>query len=156
MTDRLSVLFETEGTYPFVGGGVSTWCDILVRELPQVDYHICAITGDPNVKLKYDLMPNVRRVIHVPLWGTEEPAEFILPEVPFSEIYLRKQETTHQVIEEDEVVRRRLRERDHVYVVPRGVVTEGEIASGDLEHATGAAHREVRLAPESLEHVVLE
>ncbi len=99
MTDHLSVLFETEGTYPFVGGGVSTWCDILVRELSQVKYHICAITGDPNVKLKYDLMPNVR-LIHVPLWGTEEPAEFILPEVPFSEIYLRKQDTTHQVIEE--------------------------------------------------------
>ncbi len=97
---RLSVLFETEGTYPYVGGGVSTWCDILVRELPQVDYHICAVTGDPNVKFKYDLMPNVRQIIHVPLWGTEEPAEFILPQVPFSEIYLRKQETTYQVIEE--------------------------------------------------------
>jgi hypothetical protein len=91
----------TEGTYPFVGGGVSTWCDVLVLELPQVDYHICAVTGDPNVKLKYELMPNVVRVIHVPLWGTEEPAEFILPEVPFSEIYLHKQETTHQVVEEE-------------------------------------------------------
>jgi glycosyltransferase involved in cell wall biosynthesis len=101
MTVRLSILLETEGTYPFVGGGVSTWCDTLVRELPQVDYHICAITGDPNVKLKYDLMPNVvQPIIHVPLWGTEEPAEFILPEVPFSEIYLRKQETAYQVIEE--------------------------------------------------------
>ena len=100
MTEGLSVLMETEGTYPFVGGGVSTWCDILVRELPQVDYHICAVTGDPNVKLKYELMPNVMRVIHVPLWGTEEPAEFILPEIPFSEIYLHKQETTYQVVEE--------------------------------------------------------
>ncbi|MDY6877407.1 MAG: DUF3492 domain-containing protein [Chloroflexota bacterium] len=98
--NRVSVLFETEGTYPFVGGGVSTWCDILVRELPQVDYHICAITGDSKVKLRYELMPNVRQVIHVPLWGTEEPAEFILPHVPFSEIYQRKRETTLQVIEE--------------------------------------------------------
>jgi len=101
MTDRISVLFETEGTYPFVGGGVSTWCDILVRELPHVEYCICAITGDPNVKLKYELMDNVRQVIHVPLWGTEEPAEFILPsDVPFSKIYRRKRNTTEQVIEE--------------------------------------------------------
>jgi hypothetical protein len=46
-------------------------------------------------------MPNVRRIIHVPPWGTEELAEFILPEVPFSGIYLRKQETTYQVIEEE-------------------------------------------------------
>ena len=34
---RVSVLFETEGTYPFIGGGVSTWCDILGQELSQVD-----------------------------------------------------------------------------------------------------------------------
>jgi hypothetical protein len=46
-------------------------------------------------------MPNVRRVIHVPPWGTEELAEFTLPGVPFSRIYLRKQETTYQVIEEE-------------------------------------------------------
>jgi hypothetical protein len=46
-------------------------------------------------------MPNVRWVIHVPPWGTEELAEFILPELPFSGIYLRKQETTYQVIEEE-------------------------------------------------------
>ncbi len=99
MAERISVLFETEGTYPFMGGGVSTWCDILVRELPQVSYHICAITGDPNVTRKYEDQPNVR-TIHVPLWGTEEPAEFILPDVPFSEIYLRKQATNEKVIQD--------------------------------------------------------
>lgn len=97
--ERISVLMETEGTYPYMGGGVSTWCDILCRELAQVDYHICAITGDPNVALKYQL-PSNTRVIHVPLWGTEEPAEFILPDVPFSKIYLRKQKTTLSAVQE--------------------------------------------------------
>ncbi len=108
MSDNFSVLLETEGTYPFVGGGVSTWCDILVRELNgsldepgrRVEYHVCAITGDPNVKLKYQLLDNVKQVIHVPLWGTEEPAEYILPDAPFSEIYRHKRDTTPQVIEE--------------------------------------------------------
>jgi len=108
MSDHLSILLETEGTYPFVGGGVSTWCDILVRELngpadapdKRVNYHVCAITGDPNVKLKYQLMDNVQQVIHVPLWGTEEPAEYILPDLPFSEIYQHKQDTTPEVVEE--------------------------------------------------------
>ncbi|MEA3338768.1 MAG: GT4 family glycosyltransferase PelF [Chloroflexota bacterium] len=107
MNEHLSVLLETEGTYPFVGGGVSTWCDILVRELngpadapdKKVNYHVCAITGDPNVKLRYQLMDNVKQLIHVPLWGTEEPAEFILPDLPFSEIYQHKQSTTPEVIE---------------------------------------------------------
>ncbi len=97
--ERISVLMETEGTYPYVGGGVSTWCDILCRELPQVDYYICAITGDPNVAFKYEL-PSNARVIHVPLWGTEEPAEFILPDVPFSKIYTRKQKTTPEAVRE--------------------------------------------------------
>ncbi len=96
--ERINVLMETEGTYPYVGGGVSTWCDILCRELPQVDYYICAITGDPNVAFKYQL-PSNAKVIHVPLWGTEEPAEFILPDVPFSEIYKRKQKTTPEAVQ---------------------------------------------------------
>ncbi len=48
---RVSVLLETESTYLFVGGGVSTWCNILVMELPQVDYHIYAIY---RYFLKYD------------------------------------------------------------------------------------------------------
>ena len=62
---------------------------------------ILTLPGETRQRCKYDLMPNVRQVIHVPLWGTEELAEFILPEVPFSRIFLRKQETTYQVIEEE-------------------------------------------------------
>jgi len=103
--ERISVLFETEGTYPFVGGGVSTWCKILVEELPQVNYHIYAITGTPNVKWRYERKDNVVEVIHIPLWGTEEPAEYILPHdrpspIRFSTLYLRKKATTEQIIEQ--------------------------------------------------------
>ena len=100
MSGRLSVLLCTEGTYPYLGGGVSTWCDTLCKGLPEVDYYIYAITGHPNVALRYELPPNVKKIIHIPLWGAEEPAEYVLAEVPFSEIYLRKQRTTPQVIEE--------------------------------------------------------
>jgi glycosyltransferase involved in cell wall biosynthesis len=101
MAERLTVLMSTFGTYPYVGGGVSTWCDILCKEAPDVDYEIVAITGHPNVAFRYDVPPNVKRVILVPLWGTEEPAEYILSEVPFSQIYLRKEETTDKIVEEE-------------------------------------------------------
>ncbi len=106
MSTRISVLFETEGTYPFVGGGVSTWCKILVDELPQIDYVISALTGTPQVKTRYPVdNENIKRVIQVPLWGAEEPAEWILPfhsppNIPFSRLYLRKKATTDQVIRE--------------------------------------------------------
>ncbi|RME45843.1 MAG: DUF3492 domain-containing protein [Chloroflexi bacterium] len=107
MRERISVLFETEGTYPFVGGGVSTWCKILVEELPQIDYLIFAVTGTPQVRTKYpiDDKENIKRVIQVPMWGAEEPAEWILPfrappHIPFSELFLRKKATTEEVIRE--------------------------------------------------------
>ncbi len=99
--DRLSVLLCTEGTYPFVGGGVSTWCDILCKELSEVDYTILAVTGTPEVAVKYDLPANVRGIIHVPLWGTQEPADFVLPDLPFSAVYARKQQTTEDVVERE-------------------------------------------------------
>ncbi len=97
---RISVFLGTEGTYPFVDGGVSTWCDILCRELSQVDFHICAVTGDPHVTIKYNIPPNIRRIIHVPLWGAEEPSEYILEGVPFATVFRRKSQTTDRIIED--------------------------------------------------------
>ncbi|MEJ7785584.1 MAG: GT4 family glycosyltransferase PelF [Solirubrobacteraceae bacterium] len=97
---RISVLFCTEGTYPFMGGGVSTWCQIICEELPEVDFTLFAITGTPEVSYKYDVPPNARRLVHIPLWGAQEPAEYVLADVPFSEIYARKERTTDDAVAE--------------------------------------------------------
>lgn len=64
---RLSVLLQTEGTYPFAGGGVSTWCDTLCCSLEDVDFHIFAVTGKPSVSRKYDLPENIRQLRKLPL-----------------------------------------------------------------------------------------
>ena len=95
---RLSVLLLTEGTYPYAGGGVSTWCDILCRELNNVDFHVVAVTGNPTTTLKFHLPSNVRSVRQIPLWGSEEPSEFIEPGKPFGEVYLARQATTSDAI----------------------------------------------------------
>ena len=42
---RAKVLLVTEGTYPFIVGGVSTWCDILINGLPAVDWSVLPITA---------------------------------------------------------------------------------------------------------------
>jgi glycosyltransferase involved in cell wall biosynthesis len=90
----------TEGTYPYAGGGVSTWCDVLCRGLSEIDFFVIAVTGTPIATLKYQLPPNVRSVRQVPLWGSEEPSEYVRPDTPFADIYLSRNETTEDVVRE--------------------------------------------------------
>ncbi|MCU1487781.1 MAG: glycosyl transferase [Actinomycetia bacterium] len=99
MSERTSVLLCTEGTYPFNGGGVSTWCDILCTSLDEVDFRIQAITGNPEVALKYELPANVLGVHKVPLWGTIEPAEHVRADESFAVAYRRRRHTTEALIE---------------------------------------------------------
>lgn len=73
------VILANEGTYPFMGGGVSTWCHQLCEGLPDVSFTILAVTGDTQSKWKYSREPTVRRVVHVPLWPGEEPAIYLNP-----------------------------------------------------------------------------
>jgi glycosyltransferase involved in cell wall biosynthesis len=94
-----SVLLCTEGTYPFVGGGVSTWCDILCRELEEYDFTLYAVTGEPEVQSRYELPPNVRSTIHIPLWGAREPADYVLADVPLAELSRRRRRTTSTALE---------------------------------------------------------
>ncbi|HYU24497.1 MAG TPA: DUF3492 domain-containing protein [Thermoanaerobaculia bacterium] len=96
----MNVLLTTEGTYPFSGGGVSTWCDTLIRNTPEVRYTLLPLMMNPHVELKYAPPPNVRRVLEVPMWGIEEPAEFI-SDIPFASLYERKQRTPASAIEEE-------------------------------------------------------
>jgi glycosyltransferase involved in cell wall biosynthesis len=95
---RISVLMTTEGTYPHAGGGVSTWCDSLIRNTPEISYTLLPIMMSPHIELKYDPPSNARRVINVPLWGIEEPAEF-LRDITFASMHVRKRDTTDAIIE---------------------------------------------------------
>lgn len=96
MGGNIKVLLTTEGTYPFHQGGVSTWCDILVKELKSVDYVIYSILMDPFVTQKFSL-PESTTLIKMPLWGTEEPSEHLLES--FSQSFLAKRRTKPKEIE---------------------------------------------------------
>jgi len=100
MNGRLSALLMTEGTYPYAGGGVSTWCDVLCRGLSTVDFYVIAVTGSPVATLKYRLPANVRFVRQIPLWGSEEPSEYVRPDGSFAEVYLSRNETTDEIVRE--------------------------------------------------------
>ncbi|MBV8480714.1 MAG: DUF3492 domain-containing protein, partial [Actinobacteria bacterium] len=92
-----TALLTTEGTYPFEGGGVSAWCDVLVRELPEVDFTVLAITGSSTSPLRWDPPPNVR-VVRVPLWEAGDPTTLLEPGVPLRD---RIRSTTDAVVEEE-------------------------------------------------------
>jgi Glycosyltransferase len=90
------ILMTTEGTYPFHHGGVSIWCDSIIKDLAgDFDFFVYSIIMNPFVTQKFTL-PRGSTLIKVPLWGTEEPGEFL--DIPFSRVYLTKKRTTDAVI----------------------------------------------------------
>ncbi|HEX8169079.1 MAG TPA: GT4 family glycosyltransferase PelF [Thermoanaerobaculia bacterium] len=95
----LSVLMTTEGTYPYSAGGVSTWCDALLRNTPDVRWTLLPLMMNPHIEQQFHPPDNVRKVLDVPLWGIEEPAEFN-PDVAFAQLYDRKRNTTAAAIEQ--------------------------------------------------------
>ncbi|MDR9417270.1 MAG: GT4 family glycosyltransferase PelF [Gracilimonas sp.] len=93
--DKPLIFFETEGSYPYSGGGVSTWSHILCTELKEkVDFQILAITGNPYVESRYRLPENIKKIIHVPLWGVDEPSDYYDNDRPFSFQIQRKSRAT--------------------------------------------------------------
>lgn len=71
----VSVLLTTEGTYPYHGGGVSTWCHALTHRLPEIDFTLLSVAMHPYLRPRYSLASNVVELVTVPLWGTADPAE---------------------------------------------------------------------------------
>ncbi|SFN87270.1 Glycosyltransferase involved in cell wall bisynthesis [Pseudonocardia ammonioxydans] len=59
----------TEGTYPIGAGGVSQWCDLLLRRLPDIDFEVLALSGSGRERPVYDLPGNVSALHRLGLWG---------------------------------------------------------------------------------------
>ncbi len=95
----LKVLLIAEGTYPFHWGGVSTWCHLLIRDLPEVDFSLYSIVADPLIKPQINLLDNVVEFIPVPLWGVLGTLE-LSPNLGLAELRHRKQHTSEAVIAE--------------------------------------------------------
>jgi glycosyltransferase involved in cell wall biosynthesis len=70
------VALLTEGTYPFHQGGVSVWCDQLVRGLSRHRFQVHALCATGAERVVWTLPRNVERVERLPLWG---PAELRRP-----------------------------------------------------------------------------
>ena len=72
----MKIYLSTEGTYPFVLGGVSTWVDMLVHGLPHHEFEIGALVDNPHHRVAYRPPPNVT-LRPIPLWGLELAEEYL-------------------------------------------------------------------------------
>jgi glycosyltransferase involved in cell wall biosynthesis len=72
----VKILLTTEGTFPYVAGGVSTWALSLINGLPHHDFAVEAVVANPPGPPAYDVPPNAV-VFPVPLWGSELLEEYL-------------------------------------------------------------------------------
>lgn len=112
----MRVCLFTEGTYPFVRGGVSTWCHELIAGLPDIEFVIYALVGGPGVVAEYALPPNVTRLIAVPLYGHQS-----LRDYNRRDLGARPKRTSRRALRAD--------------FLPRFAVVLAEIVRG-MEHAS--------------------
>ena len=65
----MNVALVTEGTYPYHFGGVSVWCDQLIRAMPDHTFTVVALVGTGAEQAVWALPANVHAVDPVPMWG---------------------------------------------------------------------------------------
>jgi glycosyltransferase involved in cell wall biosynthesis len=73
MRERPRVLLTTEGTYPYVVGGVSSWCDLLVNGLAEFDWHVLPIIGAHGQPRRFTLPPHAREHGPIEIWSERLP-----------------------------------------------------------------------------------
>jgi glycosyltransferase involved in cell wall biosynthesis len=100
MKKNYDVLLILEGTYPYNGGGVSTWAHMLCSKVKNVDYSLYSINADFEVKPKYELTENVKNIVQLPMWSALEPREMIDYGKKYHKFVERKEKKDRYLIKE--------------------------------------------------------
>src|SRR3954469_6348636 len=70
---RRSILLTTEGTYPYVMGGVSPWCDLMVSSLTEFDWQVMPIVAPQGRPATFALPPHATEIGPVEVWSEDLP-----------------------------------------------------------------------------------
>ncbi|MGW3118188.1 GT4 family glycosyltransferase PelF [Streptomyces sp. NPDC001107] len=70
----LRVLLVAEGTYPYHPGGVSLWCDQIIRGMPQNSFTVVALTVDGTEPIVWPVPDNLTEVVNLPMWAPPKPS----------------------------------------------------------------------------------
>ncbi|MBO0773072.1 MAG: GT4 family glycosyltransferase PelF [Actinobacteria bacterium] len=69
----MRVALTAEGTYPHQPGGVSVWCDQLIRGLPDQEFVLVPLVATGAEPLRWRLPANVSAMHTIPLWSSSPP-----------------------------------------------------------------------------------
>lgn len=69
----MRIALVSEGTYPYAMGGVSVWCEQLIKGMPDYRWDVVALTVDGAEKPVFPAPANLDRVHSIPLWGARPP-----------------------------------------------------------------------------------
>jgi glycosyltransferase involved in cell wall biosynthesis len=70
---RRRILLVTEGTYPYIMGGVSSWCDLLVNSLTEFDWQVMPIVAPQGKPPTFTLPRHATEIGPVEVWSEELP-----------------------------------------------------------------------------------
>lgn len=73
------------------------WCDMLVRDLGEVDFSVYAIAAGPSPTLRWELPANAR-IVWIPVWDGGDPMAVLEPDVSWAERRRRAEATTEEVV----------------------------------------------------------
>ncbi len=99
MKKNKNILLVTEGTYPYKGGGVSTWAHYLTQNIKDFDFSLYALTADVEYEPIYDLGTSVKEVVQIPVWSPEEPYDCVDYNEEYKTILMRREMTTYENVQ---------------------------------------------------------
>jgi glycosyltransferase involved in cell wall biosynthesis len=98
--EKIRVMLVLEGTYPFNGGGVSTWAHILCNRVQNSDFILYSLNAHFEKEPRYQLSKSVKEVVQLPLWTPDEPFDFTTYGDSYFQNIERKEATTPEIIEQ--------------------------------------------------------
>ena len=64
----------TEGTYPYAVGGVSSWCEVLIGGMKEMQWQVLpVIAGGKRMRQRFELPSNARLLSPIELWSEKSP-----------------------------------------------------------------------------------
>ncbi|UOK41740.1 MULTISPECIES: GT4 family glycosyltransferase PelF [Flavobacterium] len=101
MNKKYDVLLILEGTYPYNGGGVSTWSHMLCNEIKNANFILYSINAQYESSPRYSLSENVKQIVQVPLWAPFEPQEMINYGKHYYTIVDEKEDLSEKIVQEE-------------------------------------------------------
>lgn len=98
MKKKLDVMMIFEGTYPFNGGGVSTWAHILCDKIKNANFTLYSVNANYEEKPKYTLNKSVKKIIQLPMWSPLEINELEISDKKFYKTVSRKEKNDQDAI----------------------------------------------------------